>query len=344
MSVETPDFKVIYNSQDITRSLDKYLISLSYLDRTDVESDEIEIVVNDTDKLWSNKWYPEMLASLDVEIGYEGNMVKIGKFEIDKISFNYDSGGRTVSIKALSAVVSQALRTKRTVAYENITLKRLATSVAGRAHLTVSGTIETIQLGRETQQDETDLGFLRRISEEYGYIFSVKEGKIVFTKMDKLQSRKSVLTIAPANGSAIHIDDETGRTYKVAKQTYYDAAKGQVIQYDQSVGNDGDAFAGTGNKSQDAFSTTSYVENKQQAELKAQARRMKIMNGQVVGSVTLNKGVPFLVAGNNIELEKIGKNSGIYFIESSRHVLLKGSGYGTAIEIFKVGSVSETRY
>lgn len=333
-AIATPEFRLQYNGKNITDDITKYLLSITYLDRTEVESDEIEVKVEDVNNKWSNDpWYPEKGAKLTLDIGYQDELVPCGEFEIDEVQFQYSGGGRAVSMKALSAIVTQPLRSKLKRAYENITLEKLAKTIAADAHLSVSGQIDNIQLGRVTQMEETNLALLSRISAEYGYIFNIKSGKLVFTHIGRLQTRKSVDMIGPDRMRDCNIIDATGRTFKVITQKYYDPATGKKIQFDQPA-----------KEGKDKFATESYTQNKQQAELKAQARNAKIINGQVKGSVALHTGTPLLVAGNNVTLVGIGVNSGVYNIESSRHVITKNAGYNTDIEVFKVGNIDKSFY
>lgn len=330
--VSTPVYRVMYNSKNISKDVSKYLVEISYLDRTEVESDEIEINVEDREGLWSNSWYPDKGAKLTLDIGYQNQLVPCGEFEIDEVVFEYSGAGRRIRIKALSAIVTQPLRSKLRKAYEKITLKRLAQTIAADAHLTVSGTIEDIRLGRVTQMEETNLAFLRRIAADYGYVFNIKSGKLVFTQVGKLQTRSSVDTIGPDRMRICNIVDSTGRTFKIATQKYYDPATGKTIRFDKQA-----------KQGKDKFATETYTENKQQAELKAQARMQKILNGQIKGRVSLNTGSPLLVAGNNVTLVGIGKLSGIYNIESSSHTIVK-NGYETDIEVFKVADIDKSLY
>lgn len=332
-AVPSPKVKITYNSKDVTRQMETYLLSVDYLDRTEAESDELEITLNDASGKWSNQWYPENGAKLTFEIGYEGRMVPLGEFEIDEVEILWDGSGRQVSIKALSAFVTQELRSKKSKAYENITLERLAKTIAAEARLTVSGKIDNIQFKRVTRNEETSLAFLRRVAMDYGYVFNVKFGKIVFTQIDKLQARGSVFSVDPTGLSSYNVIDATGRTFSIAKHKYYDPSKGRAISFDQP----------TGSKSKDIFEEKGHVENKQQAEIKARARVSKILNGQIRGSASM-EGMPKLVAGNNFELIKIGKMSGLYNIEESRHSFSPGRGYRTDIQFFRVGSVSTDKW
>lgn len=332
--VKSPAIKLTYNGQDITRSVDQDLIELSYLDRTEVESDELDFTVTDTDNRWSNLWRPEMGARLTLELGYDDRRTKVGVFEVDETGFIYDGGGRAVRVRALSAIVSKDLRTKRDWTFRDITLTNLAKTIGSRMKMTVSGKIEAIYFTEVVQYQETDLGFLRRIAKMYGYVFSIKNAKLVFTKLTLLEQKESVLTLDPTKLAQVDISDVTGRTFREAKQKYYDPSKKRSITTKKPGGTYGS----------DIDEMESHVENDQQAEIKALARAAQIQQGQIKGSIELTEGTPFIVAGNNINLTKIGKYSGTYNIETSTHVVSKRGGYVTYADVFKVGDISSTLY
>lgn len=323
--IEGSNIRLLYNSQNITRQVQEYLLSLTYVDRTEVESDEIEFTVDDRSGKWSNEWYFEQGATLDLQLGYPGAMVPCGTFEIDEIRNKSGLGGDTLTVRALSAITSKSLRTKRDFNYENITLKRLAETVAARSRLTISGIIKDIKLPNMVQFRETDLAFLRKVAQDYNYIFNVKEGKLVFAYVPDLQARKSVATITKAELREYEIVDTTGRTFRTAQQKHFDAYKGYSISYKTDI---------NGNVvSADDDDEEGLAFNKQDAELKAQARLAKVTDSQIRGSVYLHKGRPTLVAGNNIDLIGIGKHSGKFAIESSTHTV-DTAGYSTQIEIY----------
>jgi phage protein D len=79
--------KVTYNGVDITEDITRYLLSATYVDNDEGESDNIEITVEDVDGLWKNGWYPTKGAKLGFSIGYESDdlLVDHGEFEIDEI-------------------------------------------------------------------------------------------------------------------------------------------------------------------------------------------------------------------------------------------------------------------
>lgn len=327
MAVKKPLFKLTYNNRDISRQIDHYLKSITYIDRTLNESDELEIQLDDSSGKWANAWYPDQGAKLVFSFGYQGELVPAGEFEIDQVNLTWDSRGRSVTIKALSAITSKAMRTKREQAYENISLRVLAETVASRLKMEVTGKIDSIMLERETQDLETDLGFLSRVAGEHGYVFSIKSGKLVFTKQTSLLARTAIDSIGPDRVRSLNLYDTTGRTFRVASHRHFDARKGRSIKYSTKpqegvVGDDEDISEG-------------YVENKGQAELRAEAKRLRITESQVRASVALHTGVPKLVAGSNVTLKGFGKRNGKYAIESSTHTITS-NGYVTDIEIYSI--------
>ena len=59
-----PTFKLEYNKKDITKDISKYVLSINYTDFEPGQSDEIEIVFEDSEKLWQSAWIPSIGDSL----------------------------------------------------------------------------------------------------------------------------------------------------------------------------------------------------------------------------------------------------------------------------------------
>ena len=83
------------------------------------------------------------------------------------------------------------MRTRTGRAYEHTTLAAIAADVAKRNGLQVTGKIESIAIQRATQVFETDLAFLRRIADEYGYSFNVRAKQLVFFRTRELRDGKT---------------------------------------------------------------------------------------------------------------------------------------------------------
>ena len=177
----TPVFKIEYNEKNITKDVSAYVLSIEYSDYEHGQSDEITITFEDTQKLWQNAWIPSKGDTLRVFIGYENEkLLNCGLFEIDEIE--YDSPPDTLTVKALASAITKPLREENSKGYENKTLKQIAQEIAQKHNLTLIGNIDDIKIERITQNQESDLAFLKRIAEEYGYIFKIADGSLVFYK------------------------------------------------------------------------------------------------------------------------------------------------------------------
>jgi len=352
-------FKISYNGKDITRSMSEYLLSVTYTDKVTGETDEIEVLLEDTDGLWRSSWYPEKGAKLKLSMGYDEQLVDCGEFEIDEI---VQSGPPdTIAIKGLAAWVTSAMRTRSSSAHEGKTLKQIAEAIAAKNDLTVTGKIYTIRLERSTQHQETDLAYLKRISEEYGYVFSVRGKQLVFSSVYDLEQGLPVLEIDRSDLMAWSITDKTADTYSDAEVQYrnpktkekvshsYKAQDPQSASYapyvsptQQQLVNSYVKRAWQPPLSPDRLALNTRADNKQQAEAKAKAALHKANSRQQEGTLDL-EGYPLLVAGNNFLLTGMGRNSGKYHIEKSTHRIDRSGAYTTSLDIKRVGFVEKVK-
>jgi phage protein D len=236
MNISQTTFKVFYENKNITQDISDHIISLSYTDKVEGESDEIELNLEDADLLWQNAWYPEKGAQLDVEIEQNGFVLKCGAFTIDEIEMSSSRSGDVISIRGLATSINQSTRTRRSSAHENKTLRELANTIAAANGLKVEGTISDITFNRVTQYQETDLGFLKRLAADYGYIFSIRGETITFTSIKELEARNHVLTIDKTGLLSYSLKDKTEGTYETATVSYHDANGNKLIK--ESSGND----------------------------------------------------------------------------------------------------------
>jgi phage protein D len=330
MKVREPKFTVKYAGKNITDDISRYLISVRYTDAAEGESDEVEISLEDSDGLWRSTWYPTKGEKLTLTIGYTDMQIPCGTFEVDEIELS--GVPDTITIRALAAPIKGALRTKNSKAYEKQTLKQIAETIAGKNGLSVTGEIEDVRFDRVTQNRETDLGFLKRISYEYGHVFSVRDKKLIFTTIYKLEEGNPVKTIDRSELSRYSITDKTGNSYKDAKVKYHNPVDKEVVDADKTETDDKDITKG------DTLVMTTKAENKQQAEQKAKAALHRANSKQQEGNISL-EGEPLLIAGNNFELTGMGAISGKFHVVKSVHTINRSGGYSTDADIKRVGYV-----
>ncbi|MBE7709126.1 MAG: phage protein D [Cyanobacteria bacterium SIG32] len=316
-----PIFKIEYNQKDITKDVSNQVLNIEYTDYEHGQSDEITITFDDTQKLWQSSWIPSKGDSLRVFIGYEGEkLLNCGVFEIDEIEFATPPD--ILTVKALATGITKALRQNNSVAYENKTLKQIASEIAQKHSLTLVGEIEDVRVERITQNQERDLTFLKKLAEQYGYIFKIAEGNLVFYKTEKLTGADAAKILYRTDLSRISLTEKTSKNYKAVTVSYHNPKTGKKIT---ATAKNEKCVKG------DTLKITERCENKQQALLKAKAALAK-GNNTIEGSIDL-VGTPNLIAGLNIELKDLGYFSGKYHITQTRHFIDRTSGYGTSLEV-----------
>ena len=316
-----PIFKIEYNQKDITKDVSNQVLNIEYTDYEHGQSDEITITFDDTQKLWQSSWIPSKGDSIRVFIGYEGEkLLNCGVFEIDEIEFATPPD--ILTVKALATGITKALRQNNSVAYENKTLKQIASEIAQKHSLTLVGEIEDVRVERITQNQERDLTFLKKLAEQYGYIFKIAEGNLVFYKTEKLTGADAAKILYRTDLSRISLTEKTSKNYKAVTVSYHNPKTGKKIT---ATAKNEKCVKG------DTLKITERCENKQQALLKAKAALAK-GNNTIEGSIDL-VGTPSLIAGLNIELKDLGYFSGKYHITQTRHFIDRTSGYGTSLEV-----------
>lgn len=328
MNVRKVAFKILIAGTDITEDISPYFTDISYTDRTEGESDSIEISLDDTDGLWKTSWYPTKGDTLSAQIGYEDELLPCGTFEIDEVEISGPPD--VVVIRAVAAGIKQAVRSKDSSAHEKKTLRKIAETIAEKHGFTVDGEIQNIQIDRATQNRETDLAFLKRISWKYGHVFSIREKKLTFTTIYDLEATTAVAEILKSDIISYSFRDKTSETYKAAEVSYHDPVTGKVISATEG------AITADGDTAADTLKVYGKAENKGQAIAMAKAALYRANTRKIEGSVSAPGNI-YLVAGNSVMVTGIGdKIDGKHFIKESNHRVSRGGGYVTDISIKKV--------
>src|SRR5690348_9049306 len=235
-------------------------------------------------------------------------------------------------MKCVAAGITLSLRTPQSAAYESQTLLQVAQTVATRHQMTVTGLPQSINVSfaRMTQNQETDLHFLRRLALAHDYDFAIRGSRLVFYSRTALEQTAPVLTLTrgisgtgfqPVKSFEFHL--RTQSTYKSSSVAYQDPATKQLIAASAQ-----DSTVPTG----DDLHIVMRCENPQQAQLKARSALHDANMAQVTGRIEL-EGTTLLVAGVNVAIQGFGNFDGRYHVESSKHVLSRSSGYTTEVEI-----------
>lgn len=329
LAVPEPRVTILWAGKDVTGDITPYLIDVTYTDFMEGESDSIELSLEDMDGLWIGAWYPQFGDTIEAWVGYkDAGMLPCGTFEIDEIDFSGPPD--IVRVKALAAGVKRSVRTRNGRAYENTTLANIAATIARRNKLKLAGKIEKVEIRRVTQVYETDLVFLKRLAEEYGYSFSVRGGYLHFFKRADLKASKPVLVITRSDVTRYRARDKVHGVAAVATVNYHDPRSKKTRKHKVA-----DKTAKTNARGTDELKVIARAESEEQAKLKANAAIDRQNEDQTGMSLTMPGNIK-LVAGINATLTGFGRFDGKYTVTQSRHAFSRGSGYGTDVELKRV--------
>lgn len=331
-------YEIIYNGKNITGDILPSVKAFTYTDKATGEADEIEIILEDSKQLWQLDWYPNKGDIISAKIIDLGRVLNCGTFTVDEItgSGSKDSGD-TFSIKGLAAGIGKKIRTKNSYAHENKSLREIVNTIATKHGLTVEGKIDNITIRRRTQYRQTDLNFLQSIGNEYGYTFSIRDKKLIFTNVFDLENKKEALTLHRKEIISYSITDKTSVMYQNARVRYHNTKQKKVVTHDVTESNE--AFKG---KKPDTLELHVRAENKQQAELKTKVALYKQNSMQQEGQIEMPGNI-YALAGNNIELVGFGFFSGKYYLPESSHQVTD-NGYITSLNIKRIGFIEKKKH
>lgn len=331
-------YEIFYNGKNVSRDIVPFVKGLSYTDNTTKESDEIEILLDDSLKLWQFDWYPTKGDKMQIKIFSDEGTLNCGVFTIDQMTANFTGDGDEVTIKAIAAGTNNELRTIRSYAHEHKSIREIANTIASKNGITLEGEIPNVRINRKTQYRTTDLAFLQQLANDYGYTFSIRDNRMTFTSIFELEGKPAALVIHRKDIKSASFTDKTSQTFKAVQINYHNPKKKEVISYGKKESDP--AFKDVKG---DTLVLHSRVENQPQAEIVAKTALYNANSLQQEGIIDVVGNV-FLVAGINIELVGFGVFSGRYFIRRSTHIPTAGDGYITSIDIKRVGLVDKSLY
>lgn len=341
---QRPVFFIQYEGKDISADISRDFVRFVYNDKRSGEADELEIVLENSHGRWTNAWYPEKGDRIRASFGYDGAaMLPCGEFEVDETEF--DIGSREVTIKALSAGITRAIRTKHTKAYNRHTLASIARQVAQRNNLVLAGDPQEIPVERVTQNQETDLGFLKRVGDQYGHLMSVRGDQLYLSPLSAIDDRDAVLIVSDETqlkpGSRFR--DKTNATYKSVSVAYLDPKSGKLVEHTETAKTKkrkrGDKEV---EDKSDTLKLNTRAENKQQAIAMARAA-LRSKNLKAVEGELSMIGEPRILAGNTLQITCLGKLSGDYLLENSRHTVTRAGGWEVSATGQRLRNMEESK-
>ncbi|WP_142847072.1 contractile injection system protein, VgrG/Pvc8 family [Telmatospirillum sp. J64-1] len=172
-----PAFCITADTIDVTGRLAKRMISLRLTDKPGMEADEVEIVLSDADGALN---LPRRGATLRVAIGWQGELVEKGSFQVDEVS--HSGPPDVLTIRARAAQFQGPLKDQREEAYDGLTLGEILTAIARRNNLVpaIEAGLAAIAIAHIDQTNESDANFLTRLGQDYDAIATIKGDHLLF--------------------------------------------------------------------------------------------------------------------------------------------------------------------
>lgn len=189
-----PEYKLLANSEDITAKIRDRLINLRFTDEAGMESDVLQIRLADNNPLEPIAM-PPTGAELELFLGYDGLLDRIGLFVVDEIELSGWPGEMTITAHAAPFDKSSGgkanLQSQKTRSWPKDTkLGGLVAKIAKEHGLepAVAQSLASITLPHLAQADESDMHFLVRIARRYDAVVKPANGKLVLAKRGETKS------------------------------------------------------------------------------------------------------------------------------------------------------------
>ncbi|CDG20489.1 putative phage protein (D protein) (Modular protein) [Xenorhabdus poinarii G6] len=239
-----PTFSLEINNTDISGKIQARLMSLTLTDNRGLESDQLDIELNDADGMLKLPLRGDILT---LGLGWHGHsLTPKGTFVVDEIE--HTGAPDRLTIRARSADFRGDLNVKREISYHKQTLENIVSTVAARNKLQfkISDELKNITMHID-QTNESDVSFLTRIAKQEGAVVSVKNGELLFIRQgqNKTASGQAIqrVTITRESGDShrFSLSDREAYTGVVAQWQDTRTATKQTVKLSRVESKSGEA-------------------------------------------------------------------------------------------------------
>lgn len=327
---------ILYNGVDANVDISSVLADFSFSDSTE-ESDSISLTLNDREEKWSGAWMPEngdkIRAGIVLENWrYEGEKkeIRCGEFVVD--SYRIQAPPQKIDIEGVSSPVNRDFKeTERTQTWEKVTIRQIASEIAGRYSLTlVYDTAQDITLEREEQNGKTDSVYLKGLCNQYGLGIKVYASQLVIWSYEEYESRAPAAAIWPKMTRKWSYKGSIQGTYTGAKVSYSDPQKNETLE----------AFVGTEGR---ILSVNQKAESIADAEQIGKNAMRNANRKEITAELSLWPDISLaLAASQTVQLTGFGKIDGIYFVSKVLHRISSGGEYEQGLRLYRIKGETRT--
>lgn len=331
-------FQCLFDGTDITSDIAPYLLSVTYIDNDDAEGDDLQLQLQDRDKVWLNSWLSaavETAAGDNLKIrgtitaenwisDGKDRSLDCGEFELDSVSASGPPS--TVTIKATSLPYSSQIRqTKVSKAWEAYHLSGILSEIAAKHGMASMFDAENDPYYKRVEQTRTtDIKFLLKLCQDAGLNLKATDGTLVIYDQAAYEAKEPVIFINQSNVLDWKLGtQQTDTEYQSCRVSYVlpdgTAIEGiaKVDDYDEK------------SKTNQQLEVYAQVADADEAKTLA-AKHLRLHNKfsrQVSFTVP---GNPLYLAGEVMEVSEFGMFDGRYLCTQAKHAV-GSSGYRTTV-------------
>lgn len=329
------EVEITFDGADITRSIKPYLLSVTYTDNEEGETDDLQIKVQDREGEWLQSWLDRAIeAAAGARLTFSaaitqknwGNDATLptGDFELDGV--RYDGPPSTAAIQGTSLPFSAPIRqTKKSKAWENYALSGIAGEIAGANGLRCLFESANDPFYERVEQRKTsDSAFLAKLCKDAGISLKATDGALILFDQAVYEAKPPVLTIRKGpKGGYTKVSLSTGAAdhqYGSCRVSYVDPGSGKCIE---------GTFSASEEETGQCLEISAKVSDTGEAKALAE-KRLRLHNKLTRFASFTFPGNPALVASVTVQLEGWGGWDGKYIIKQAVHTV-NSSGYTTKI-------------
>lgn len=316
-----PAIDIKVNSNSLPPDMAARISTVTLQDEVGIVSDQVTILFADPNE---DLAVPRLGVSLDLSVGYQGQLVNMGRYTIDEVRIQPG----IVEVVAKGFNSKSRIKERRTGTFQSLNLFDVVSEIAERNSLTLkmSESLKSKELSKlYMQRSESDLFTLARLSRSFSASMKIEESRLLF--LDRGQGKR-------ASGSDIESITISRRdceqySFEVRGRDDYNSVKVKIL--DTKTGKITRKIFKRDAKGTPTFTMDKVFRSEKEAEAEAKAALKDKKFSETSLSITL-PGRPDLRAEARVTLRGFRDGlDGEWTIEKSSHPI--SDDYKTTIEL-----------
>lgn len=310
-----PRVEITIDGTPVAGGFYERLKSVTVTDKEGLKSDTVDMELNDGPPNYLA--LPRTGAIIDVRMGYGTNLASVGTFTADKtkatcLPYSLSISGKAVDFR------SGKLKERQERAWDKTSLGDIVSQIASESDLkpAIDSDLAKFVYQWIGQQDESNLHFLRRLAQRHNGLFSIKQGRLLFSKLGSGKASSGagigsvIVTPEMVQLNSLNFDNGDRTKYSKVVAYYQDSDKAQRVEIEA----DGDADGDSVYRIPEPFSSPDEADKAAQAKAKSLKRGEGSTSVTVIGDTSICAGAPLIYAGIRPGLDGVP-----YVIDTATH-------------------------